>query len=851
MLNDILKNYNNSYKAYIPFEDLWADGVVLNKTNSFMVAYKIRFHDLDYLEEEDYEYILKRINQSLRRLPDGYSVHMEVQRNKSNQYPKKDLKNSPYPTQIIEAIRENSIINQDFYITEYFLTITYTLSNEIISTLDNMINLNPKKRKSVNKEDVIKEIKKELQGFLDTVEIFETQYKTAVISIDRLLEEELLGFLYTTINMEKKEKVAVPTNGSMFLDEYLTMSTLKKDKEDSSAMINDEYIKAVTINHFPTYTYPRIFNALENLNFEYRYVNRFIILSREEALEILKNSRLYFNMKLKSLMQWIIDAVKQEDATRTDVRQLEKLNEINILEQELKNGDICYGYYTFTLLIKDKNLERLEKKVQEVKKVLSVLDFVAGEDKYNLIDSIIGAIPSNIVNNIRKLPMHTKNVATLMPMSSLYIGDKYNKHLKDVALLTTKTDKELFYLNLHNTDVGHTSVIGPTGYGKSFLLNFLASEFCKYEFKKLITTKDGKSSYIKKKAQVFFFDVGGSSRVLSMLNGGKFYDLGQSNEIGQLEVSFQPLANIDDEKEKEWALSWITILLEQEKIEVNAQIRSLIWEALKSLSSTPKNQRTLSNFTAYLQDSILRSALSIYCGNEAYGKYFDSDYEDMEDNNFVVFEMNEIISNEKVIIPLLDYIFHKIERDKLDGTPTLIIADEFQVLIKNEKMKEKIEKWLNTLRKYNASVILSTQSLKHLSESSIAASIIDACKTNIYLPNERALSTWKELYQSFNLNLKEIEEIKEGEKKQDYFIKRTDGSRMFQLHPSRTEIALVGSSSKNDQLKILQLREEVDQTNLPEEKKIKELNKKWINYKYQLGEIPYSEVQIYQHIFKE
>lgn len=47
--------------------------------------------------------------------------------------------------------------------------------------------------------------------------------------------------------------------------------------------------------------------------------------------------------------------------------------------------------------------------------------------------------------------------------------------------------------------------------------------------------------------------------------------------------------------------------------------------------------------------------------------------------------------------------------------------------------------------------------------------------------------------------------------KQDYFLKSTEGSRLFQLNPTDLEIAYLGSSTNNDQnaienLKILYLK---------------------------------------------
>ncbi|RNL24423.1 hypothetical protein C9385_13080, partial [Xanthomonas vasicola pv. vasculorum] len=68
--------------------------------------------------------------------------------------------------------------------------------------------------------------------------------------------------------------------------------------------------------------------------------------------------------------------------------------------------------------------------------------------------------------------------------------------------------------------VGHAMVIGPTGAGKSVLLNLAETQFRRYEA-----------------AQVYVFDKGGSSRITTDHVGGRFYDLG-----GDASPAFQPLA---------------------------------------------------------------------------------------------------------------------------------------------------------------------------------------------------------------------------------------------------------------------------------------------------------------------
>lgn len=854
MKKNILKNYKNSYKFYIPYEMLLNDGIVLNKNSGFQATFKIRFKDLNYLGQNEITQIMNQLNNAYKRLPDGYSFHWDVIRSKSDKYPKKDLTDKPIPTQIIDIMREDSVKNGTFYITELYLTITYLMQTETTDKLDELMekfkSFLPGKKIKKNTEEksvLLKKFNEELKEFKDTVDLFISQFYSVTEDIKKLENDELLGYLYSAVNLEKLEKMRTPKNNYIMLDEVLSNSTITNGE---NFKMNDDYVKVITINAFPDAVMPRVFDALENFDFEYRYVTRFIMLEREEALKMLRDFQLYFNAKTKTFFQWLVEAATQKEITKVDTTAVNNVDESTLAEEELKTGNLAYGYYTFSFIIKDKNLENLDKKVQEVKKALAFYDFVGNEDKYNRFDTLIGSLPGNITNNIRRMPMNTYLLSALAPMSSLYTGHRYNKYLKDIALFTTKTEKELFYFNIHNGDIGHTLIVGPSGAGKSFLLGMIASNFMKYDWQKPkfedYINENGKrmekiTGYEKKNSQVFFFDKDSSSKVLTITSGGKFYDLGNN------EVAFQPLKDIHIESEKEWALGWILSILEQEGIPSNAMNRNLVWEALKSLSNAPRELRTLSNLSSTIQSHEMRNALSIYCGENAYGQYFDNNIDDMSDSNIITFEMGNVIKTKKVVAPLLDYVFHRIEKEKLDGTPTCIVLDECWLFLNNDKMRAKIVDWLKTLRKKNTSIVLATQSLMDIKNSPIFADIMDNCQTKIFLPNKMALSTWLDLYKDFNLSEVEIQEINDGVAKQDYFIKTNDGSRLFELSPTRTEIAYIGSSLANDLTKITEIRDKVENMLLNDKDKVKLINKEWIDYKRKEG-LSISEVMKYKEL---
>ena len=79
------------------------------------------------------------------------------------------------------------------------------------------------------------------------------------------------------------------------------------------------------------------------------------------------------------------------------------------------------------------------------------------------------------------------NYADLSLLFAQDAGAETNAHLGREALaVLDSTQGTPYHLNLHVEDVGHTLVLGATGSGKSFLLNFLIAHLQRYSPRTLI-----------------------------------------------------------------------------------------------------------------------------------------------------------------------------------------------------------------------------------------------------------------------------------------------------------------------------------------------------------------------------
>jgi type IV secretion system protein VirB4 len=151
------------------------------------------------------------------------------------------------------------------------------------------------------------------------------------------------------------------------------------------------------------------------------------------------------------------------------------------------------------------------------------------------------------------------------------------------------------------------------------------------------------------------------------------------------------------------------------------------------------------------------------------------------------------------IVPALDYLFHRVE-ERFDGRPTLMVLDEAWLFLAHPIFMRRLQGWLKTLRKKNVYVVFATQEIADAADSPITATIMSACHTKIYLPDEEALTpSMSKAYRDFGLTQTEIRILAEAQKKRDYYYRSVKGRRLFRLDLGPVGLAFAGMSSADDQ----------------------------------------------------
>ena len=305
-----------------------------------------------------------------------------------------------------------------------------------------------------------------------------------------------------------------------------------------------------------------------------------------------------------------------------------------------------------------------------------------------------------------------------------------------------------YYFNFHFRDVGHTMIIGPTGAGKTVLMNFLCAQAQKF------------------KTKLFFFDKDrGAEIFLRALNGS--YTIIDPGKV----CGFNPFSLPDVSENKTFLLDLLKQLVSVHGNKVTAEESDKLSKAIAGAYKLDKKDRRLSNIAAFVgisEEGSLANRLAMWHGKGSHAHIFDNETDmiDFSQNMVFGFEMGELLKSPEALGPVLSYIFHRIN-GALDGSPCMIVLDEAWALIDNPIFAPKIKDWLKVLRKLNTFVVFATQSVEDASKSEISDTLIQQTATQIFLPNLKATEVYTK---EFMLSEREFEIIKTTDPRSRFFL---------------------------------------------------------------------------------
>jgi type IV secretion system protein TrbE len=752
---------------YLPWGFLVGPGIVLNKDGSFLRLARYRGPDLESSTDAELVGITARINNVLKRFGSGWALFFEASRKPATGYPMSDF---PDPVSLLVDEERRAAFEAEgaHFESDYTIGFCWLPPAEAQAKAGSyLIERADRSSSAAN-----------ARGF-EWRDQFITETDRALDLLSNILpesrfldDEETLTHLHATVST-KDHRVVVPAIPA-YLDALLTDTPFTGGMKP---ILGNCHLRTITVLGMPPATTPGLLDELNDLALSYSWVTRWIALDRPEAQRLLTRKRRQWFAKRKSVTAILREVLFNQESALLDTDASAKALETNQALEDLGSGDVAFGHVTTTITVMDEDETQADEALRQVERVVNGRGFVTLAESFNAVEAWLGSLPGNAYANVRQPIIHTLNLAHIMPVSAIWAGPVSNEHLQDAALIHAATRGSTpFRLNLHIGDVGHALVVGPTGAGKSVLLALMALQFRRYP-----------------DAQVIVFDKGRSARAAILAMGGLGLDLGLGKGL-----AFQPLRDIDEVTTRAFARDWLLGLLANEGVSNDPATKDALWTALNSLASAPQEERTLTGLSSLLQSNTLRQALQPFTLEGPWGSLLDGAEDRLRFADAMHIEMERLMETKGLVLPVLTYLFHRLE-ERFDGRPTVLILDEAWLFLDHPLFAQRIREWLKTLRKKNVAVVFATQSLADIGGSGIAPAIIESCPTRIFLPNDRAIELQiRDIYERFGLNPRQIEIIARATPKRDYYAQTARGNRLFELDLGPLALAICGAGTPQD-----------------------------------------------------
>ena len=457
------------------------------------------------------------------------------------------------------------------------------------------------------------------------------------------------------------------------------------------------FLGLVSVKEYPSQTAPGMLDDLLRLPFEITLSQSFGFVDRQAALS-------QMNLALRRMRSAEDEAVSLR-------------SELANAKDDVAAGRAAFGEHHLTIAVRGSSPDIVDEGVAEVQAALADLGIVAVREDVALEPAFWAQFPGNFKYIARRGLVSTSNFASLASCHNFSLGRAGGNHWGEAVTLLETTAAGPYFFNFHQSDLGNFTVIGPSGTGKTVILNFLLAQARKFTPK------------------IVFFDKDRGSELFIRAIGGRYDVLRPGAAAG-----LNPLQLPPTPANRQFLVNWITLLAGGADGEELALIRDAVDANFDQLFADRRLRHIIELFRGGRRPRAddLWSRLRPWWGDGERAWLFDNPLDLIDAQAETIgFDMTQLLDDPVSRTPAMMYLFHRVE-ERLDGSPSIIIVDEGWKALDDDVFVGKIKDWEKTIRKRNGLVGFATQSAQDALESRIASAVIEQSATQIFLPNPKA-----------------------------------------------------------------------------------------------------------------
>ena len=432
---------------------------------------------------------------------------------------------------------------------------------------------------------------------------------------------------------------------------------------------------------------------------------------------------------------------------------------------ELEADGVAYGEASLTVALHG-DMGGIERLDGDVRRLFAAHDAKAVREGYGQLPVWFSRLPAQPrKRQVRTVFVSAGLAACLAPVFGPPKGSARSRHLDRESLAVLETPwRTAYHYDLFRGDVGHTLILGATGSGKSFALNFLLVEALKYG------------------PRVLILDLGGSYRWLTRFLGGSYLELTPGETESGLRL--QPFALPAGTRTFQFLTGWLLRLLKLGGYEPGGADTTEIRARIEDLYALGRERRTLGVLAGSLP-AAMWPALSRWTEGGAWGRFFDNapgGGADLEFRDWQVIDLAGAAEHADLCEAALAYLLERMRLEIEDPRQTarlkLMVVDEAWRYLADPAVLAYLAEAAKTWRKKNAALVLATQSAVDVTGTAGASALLESIPTKLFLANPELP---EEAGALFRLNESEVAQVRELTPKRELYLRRPDEAAVLRL----------------------------------------------------------------------
>ncbi|MDR1494590.1 MAG: VirB4 family type IV secretion/conjugal transfer ATPase, partial [Rickettsiales bacterium] len=437
---------------YIPYYLHCNEDTILLKDNSLLKVIKIKGFSFETADDDDIDIKKGARNNLLKGMASGtFALWFHTIRRKEEAYPGGTYTNV-FAKRLNKEWKDRHSGDRSF-VNEHYISIVRKEDTAGIAKIGSIISKLRSKADKNAKAKIFKDAVAEIDEITERVLNGFSNYGPELLSLREAPDgvySEILKFLGVIVNCGQIQDYRL---SPITLDHYLMVNRLYFSSKifESLGPNGSKFGAIASVKEYRPSTNAGILDGFLQMPFEFIITQSYTYTNRMMAIS---------SMQLQQRRM-----IQSEDVAVSQIREIDEA-----LDSAM-SGKFAFGSHHLSLCCFEDTLKSVENSISMAIVEFSNVGITAVRERLNMEACFWSQLPGNLKYIVRKSTINTLNLASFASFHNYPSGKRVGNHWGDACTVLNTVSGTPYFFSFHVRDVGHTMIIGPTGAGKTVMMN--------------------------------------------------------------------------------------------------------------------------------------------------------------------------------------------------------------------------------------------------------------------------------------------------------------------------------------------------------------------------------------------